>query len=134
MLPATWEAASDPEGTFTLAAVVDPGAGIVCGGWGPRHQIGHNVEAAWHMDNFVRKFGYVRELPLLLSCPGVGHPRQSEGQRLVVGPDGEEAAFQVVTEMPDGPVDAEKLSIKSAVRQLSFLQFCREKTQRLPFL
>ena len=27
VLPATWEAASDPEGTFMLAAVVDPGAG-----------------------------------------------------------------------------------------------------------
>ena len=30
--PATWEAASDSEGTFTLAAVVDPGAGTTCGG------------------------------------------------------------------------------------------------------
>ena len=86
------------------------------------------------MDNFVRKFGYVRELPLLLSCHGVGHPRQSEGQRLVVGPDGEEVALQVVAEMLDGCVDAKEFSIESAVRQLSFLQFCGEKTQRPLFL
>ena len=32
MLPATWEAASDPEGTFTLAALVDPEVGTACGG------------------------------------------------------------------------------------------------------
>ena len=32
VLPATWEGASDPEGTFTLAALVDPGVGTTCGG------------------------------------------------------------------------------------------------------
>ena len=32
VLPATWEAASHPEGTFMLAAVVDPLAGTTCGG------------------------------------------------------------------------------------------------------
>ena len=32
VLPATWEAASHPEGTFTLAALVDPGVGTACGG------------------------------------------------------------------------------------------------------
>ena len=71
--PATREAASDPEGTFTLAAVVDPGAGTVCGGLDIRSG-SYNVKAAWHMDNFVRKFGHVGELLLLTSCPGVGHP------------------------------------------------------------
>ena len=32
VLPATWETASDPEGTFTLAVVAGPGAGTACGG------------------------------------------------------------------------------------------------------
>ena len=33
VLPATWEAASNPEGTFTQAAVVDPKAGTAMGAW-----------------------------------------------------------------------------------------------------
>ena len=32
VLPAIWEAASNPEGTFTLVAKVDPVAGTACGG------------------------------------------------------------------------------------------------------
>ena len=103
--PATWEAASNPEGTFTLVAVVDPGAGT------------------WHVDNLVCEFGHIGQLPLLPSCPRVGQPRQGKCQRFVVSPDGEEAALQVVAEVPDGCVDTKKFPVEGTVRELSFLQF-----------
>ena len=32
MLPATWEAAGNPEGTFTMAAMAGPGAWTTCRG------------------------------------------------------------------------------------------------------
>ena len=32
VLPAAWEAAGDPEGTFTPAALAGPGEGTACGG------------------------------------------------------------------------------------------------------
>ena len=67
------------------------------------------------MDNLVCEFGQIRQLPLLLSCPGVGQPRQGKCQRLVVGPDGETAALLVVAEMSDGCINAKQLSVESTV-------------------
>ena len=99
--PATWEAASNPEGTFTLAAVVDPGAGT------------------WHVDNLVCEFGHIGQLPLLPSCP-----RQSKCQRFVVSP----AALQVMAEVPDGCIDAEKFPVEGKVKEsLAFSSLAEKK-------
>ena len=91
---------------------------------GPRHQVGHNVEAAWHVDDLVHEFSHVGELSLLPSCPGVRQSGQGECEWLVICPNGEEAAFQVMAEVSDSRVDAEKLPVEGTVGQLSFLQFC----------
>ena len=76
------------------------------------------------MDNLVCEFCHVGELLLLPSCPGVRQSGQGECERLVICPNGEEVAFQVMAEVSDSRVDAEKLPVEGTVRQLSFLQFC----------
>ena len=76
------------------------------------------------MDDLVREFSHIGELSLMPSCPGVQQSGQGECERLVICPNGEEAAFQVMAEVSDSCVDAEKLPVEGTVGQLSFLQFC----------
>ena len=49
MPPTTWEAASDPEGTFTPAAVAGPGEGTACGGLDIRSATIFCVPGTWTM-------------------------------------------------------------------------------------
>ena len=47
--PAVWEAASDPKGTFTLAAVAGPAAGTACGGLDIRSATMFRWPGTWMM-------------------------------------------------------------------------------------
>ena len=49
MLPVSWEAASDPEGSFTPADVAGPGTGIACGGLDIRSATMFCVPGTWTM-------------------------------------------------------------------------------------
>ena len=67
------------------------------------------------MDNLVSKLGHIGELSLLSGCPGVRNFGEGEGKRLVVSPDGELAAFQVMSEVADAGKNAVQLPVKGTV-------------------
>ena len=54
--------------------------------------------------------------------PGVGHPGEGECEGFVVGPDGELAALQVMSEMTYPGKYAIQLPVKGTVGQLGLLQ------------
>ena len=80
------------------------------------------------MDNFRCELGHIGELSLLPGCPGVGHPGEGKGQGLVVSPDGELAALQMVSEVVYTGENAVQFPVKCTVGQLGLLQLRREET------
>ena len=67
------------------------------------------------MDDFVSELGHIEELSLLSGCPGVRDLGEGKGQGLVVSPDGELAALQVMSEVADTGENAVQLPVKGTV-------------------
>ena len=67
------------------------------------------------MDDFVSELGHIGELSLLSGCPGVRNLGEGKGKGLVVSPDGELAALQVMSEVADAGENAVQLPVKGTV-------------------